>query len=133
LRRRRRHTRRRGQSAGIELLVLDALKERPARPTSAWTWPAPGCSFNWSAGSTISASRARPPAGDDWKLGALQLVQTLKRVWDFEMFAVEDSTLIDGKTVTVTYGVTVGKSIGALLLFLLGYWLFALLSRRLQG
>jgi potassium efflux system protein len=41
------------------------------------------------------------------------------------MFAVEESTVIDGKTVTVTYGVTVGKSIGALLLFLLGYWLFA--------
>jgi hypothetical protein len=28
------------------------------------------------------------------------------------MFAVEDSTVVDGKTVTVTYGVTVGKSIG---------------------
>jgi potassium efflux system protein len=75
---------------------------------------------------------------DDWNLAAgsafspAQLLSTMKRVWDFEMFAVEDSTVIDGKTVTVTYGVTVGKSIGALFLFLLGYWLFALLSRRLQ-
>jgi potassium efflux system protein len=69
---------------------------------------------------------------DDWQLGALQLTQTAKSIWNFEMFAVEDSTLIDGKTVTITYGVTVGKSIGALLLFLFGYWLFALLSRRLQ-
>ncbi|WP_313950223.1 mechanosensitive ion channel domain-containing protein [Accumulibacter sp.] len=69
---------------------------------------------------------------DNWKLGALQVTQALKRVWDFEMFAVEDSTVIDGRTVTVAYGVTVGKSIGALLLFLLGYWLFSLLSARLQ-
>ena len=75
---------------------------------------------------------AKTASRDDWKLGVLQVVQTLKRVWDFEMFAVEDSTLIDGKTVTVTYGVTVGKSIGALILFLLGYWLFSLLSRHLQ-
>ncbi len=76
--------------------------------------------------------RANATGSDDWKLALLQLTQTLKTVWDFEMFAVEDSSLIDGKTVTVTYGVTVGKSIGALLLFLLGYWLFARLSRRLQ-
>ncbi len=77
--------------------------------------------------------RANAAASDDWKLALLQLTQTLKKVWDFEMFAVEDSSLIDGKTVTVTYGVTVGKSIGALLLFLVGYWLFARLSRRLQN
>lgn len=71
-------------------------------------------------------------SSENWQLGALQLGQTLKRVWDFEMFAVEEATVVDGKTVTVTYGVTVGKSIGALLLFIVGYGLFSLLSRRLQ-
>lgn len=71
-------------------------------------------------------------SSENWQLGALQLAQTLKRVWDFEMFAVEESTIVNGKTVTVSYGVTVGKSIGALLLFVLGYWLFSLLSKRLQ-
>ncbi|MCM8612736.1 mechanosensitive ion channel domain-containing protein [Accumulibacter sp.] len=68
----------------------------------------------------------------DWKLAAAQVSETLKGIWNFEMFAVDESTIIDGKSVTVSYGVTVGKSIGALLLFLLGYWLFAALSRRLQ-
>lgn len=71
-------------------------------------------------------------SSENWQLGALQLGQTLKHVWDFEMFAVEEATVVDGKTVTVTYGVTVGKSIGALLLFVVGYGLFSLLSRRLQ-
>ena len=66
------------------------------------------------------------------KVGALELLQKMKHVWDFEMFAVEDSTVVDGKKVTVTYGVTIGKSIGALLLFILGYWLFSRLARRLQ-
>jgi potassium efflux system protein len=76
--------------------------------------------------------QGKSASSEDWKLVALQLAQTMKGIWNFEMFAVEDSTLIDGKTVTVSYGVTIGKSIGALLLFLIGYWLFALLARRLQ-
>jgi potassium efflux system protein len=73
-------------------------------------------------------------AGDasNWKLGALQVKQVLKEIWDFEMFAVEDSTVVDGKTVTVAYGVTVGKSIGAIALYIVGYWLFSLLSARMQ-
>jgi potassium efflux system protein len=69
---------------------------------------------------------------DNWKLGALQVANTLKQIWDFEMFAVEDSAFVDGKTVTVSYGVTVGKSIGAIALYVVGYWLFSLLSARLQ-
>ncbi|MBE2257779.1 MAG: mechanosensitive ion channel [Rhodobacteraceae bacterium] len=76
--------------------------------------------------------RAKTPGADNWKLGALQVGQTLKGIWDFEMFAVEESTVVDGKTVTVAYGVTVGKSIGAVVLFVAGYWLFSLLSARLQ-
>ena len=67
-----------------------------------------------------------------WTVTALQIAEKLKQVWNFEMFAVEDSTLVDGKTVTVTYGVTIGKSFGALLLFVFGYWLFSRLARRLQ-
>jgi len=75
---------------------------------------------------------SQAPGSDRWQLGTLQLAETLKRVWNFEMFAVEESTLIDGKTVTASYGVTVGKSVGALLLFVVGYALFSLLSKRLQ-
>jgi len=71
-------------------------------------------------------------SGDYWKLATLEMMQKLKQIWNFEMFAVEDSTLVDGKTVTVTYGVTIGKSFGALLLFIFGYWLFSRLARRLQ-
>ncbi|WP_299068487.1 mechanosensitive ion channel domain-containing protein [Accumulibacter sp.] len=69
---------------------------------------------------------------ENWQLGAMQMAKRLRAIWDFEMFAVEESTVVDGKTVAVSYGVTVGKSIGALLLFVFGYWLFSLLSARLQ-
>ncbi len=71
-------------------------------------------------------------SGEYWQIAYLELLQKLKAIWNFEMFAVEDSTVVEGKTVTVTYGVTIGKSIGALLLFVLGYWLFSRVARRLQ-
>jgi len=58
--------------------------------------------------------------------GWITLRESLRAVWNFELFAVEDSAIIDGQTVATARGVTVGKSIGALLLFLVGY---AALSR----
>ena len=53
-------------------------------------------------------------------------------VWNFELFAVEDTTLVDGREVKTSRGVTVGKSIGAFLVFLLGYLLAASLARRIE-
>ena len=68
----------------------------------------------------------------DWKLAAARAVEMLKQVWNFELFAVEDSTVVEGKTVTTAYGVTVGKSIGVLLLYVFAYWVSSRLSRRLE-
>jgi small-conductance mechanosensitive channel len=56
----------------------------------------------------------------------------LERVWNFELFAVEDTTIVDGTEVKTSRGVTVGKSVGAFLLFAVGYWLAAAVSRRLE-
>jgi potassium-dependent mechanosensitive channel len=67
-----------------------------------------------------------------WKLAALRMVGLMKQVWNFELFAVEDSTVVEGKTITTSYGVTVGKSIGILLLYAFAYWLFAMLTRVLE-
>lgn len=53
-------------------------------------------------------------------------------LWNYELFSVEDTAEIDGRTVTVAYGVTIRKSVGAMVLFLVGYWLCALLARHLQ-
>lgn len=55
-----------------------------------------------------------------------------RAVWDFEMFAVEDTVEIGGKPVTLSRGVTVGKSIGALLIFVVGYQLVGLIAGRAQ-
>ncbi|MGB7501189.1 MAG: mechanosensitive ion channel domain-containing protein, partial [Azonexus sp.] len=83
----------------------------------------------WLGDSGVSAKSAAPR---DWKVMALQAVGLMKQVWNFELFAVEDSTVVEGKTVTTSYGVTVGKSIGVLLLYAFAYWLLAKLTRVLE-
>ena len=63
------------------------------------------------------------------------LWQTAKRVaysvWNYELFTVEDISQADGQKITISYGITVGKSIGAIFLFGLGYWLFARITKRI--
>jgi len=56
-----------------------------------------------------------------------------RQAWNFELFDVEDTVDADGHKVTVSRGVTVGKSVGALLLFVFGYWIASRLARRLEG
>ena len=55
----------------------------------------------------------------------------LGEIWNFELFSVTETTQIDGRVVTPEYGVTVGKSIGVLVLFGLGYWASGYMSRKL--
>ena len=83
----------------------------------------------WLDDAGVTASSDAPR---DWKVTALRAVELFKKVWNFELFAVEDSAIVEGKTVTTSYGVTVGKSIGVLLLYALAYWLLAKLTRVLE-
>jgi small-conductance mechanosensitive channel len=53
-------------------------------------------------------------------------------VWNYELFAVEDTVDIGGKPVTLSRGVTIGKSIGALLIFLLGLKIIGFFATRAQ-
>jgi small-conductance mechanosensitive channel len=80
---------------------------------------------DFSAGEKQSLAKQAATWGD-------QSRQWLSQIWKYELFAVEDVSEVDGRRVTVSYGVTVGKSVGALLLFLCGYWLFSRLVRKLQ-
>jgi small-conductance mechanosensitive channel len=79
----------------------------------------------------LGASTTQDSNGQ-WTASMLQLRGIAKDIWNFEMFAVEDATIVDGKTVTTTYGVTVGKSIGSLFLFALTYWVASMLLRQLE-
>lgn len=53
----------------------------------------------------------------------------LRAAWSFELFAVEDSIVVEGKTITGTRGITVAKVVQAILIVVFGYLLVALLTR----
>lgn len=57
----------------------------------------------------------------------VMMISWLEKLWQFELFSATDTTTVNGRSVTVEYGITIGKSLGALILFVVGY----LLARRL--
>jgi potassium efflux system protein len=74
----------------------------------------------------------KPASAEDWaqRLWAI-LVQAATTVWQFELFTATETTQIDGRIVTVEHGVTVGKSLGVLVMLVVGYWAAGRLSRLL--
>lgn len=57
----------------------------------------------------------------------------LQAAWTFELFAVEDSIVVDGRSISGSRGITVAKVVEAILIVVVGYLLVALLSRLLMG
>jgi len=55
-----------------------------------------------------------------------------RAVWNFELFTAEDTVEVDGRKITSTRSVTIGKSVGAVLLLILGYLLVSWLVRRFE-
>jgi small-conductance mechanosensitive channel len=57
----------------------------------------------------------------------------VRDVWNFELFAIDDTLeTADGRKVAVTRSVTVGKTFGAALIVLVGYWLSSFVLRRIE-
>ncbi len=83
-----------------------------------------------SLGDALARDGAAPERGGLQRL-AHAAIDLVRQAWRFELFSATDTVLVDGRTVTVDYGVTVGKSLGAVLLFLAGWAIAARLSRRL--
>jgi len=77
----------------------------------------------------VQQSRSLTDRSRDW-LGAFP--NLLRSVWRFELFSIDDSVEVAGQKVVTSRGVTVGKSVGALLLFLFGYSITAFIGKRIQ-
>ncbi len=82
----------------------------------------------------LGVDDAAPRSGRE-RIAAIgtRLVDAARAVWRYELFSATETVLVDGRTVTVDHGVTVGKSIGVLGLFVAGGWLAARVSRRAIG
>lgn len=70
-------------------------------------------------------------ASHDWATLGERLRAAFLAVWRYELFSASETLQVDGRQVTLDYGVTVGKSLGVVLLFALGYFLAGRLSRLL--
>jgi small-conductance mechanosensitive channel len=70
-------------------------------------------------------------AAEGWSLARNRLSAAGRAFWDYELFTVTESSHVDGRTVPIEYGVTVGKSVGVLILLAAGWWLAAPLGRKL--
>jgi small-conductance mechanosensitive channel len=55
-----------------------------------------------------------------------------RSIWDFELFTAEDTVEVEGRKITSTRSVTVGKSVGAVGVLVLGYLVVSWLVRRLE-
>jgi small-conductance mechanosensitive channel len=62
----------------------------------------------------------------------VQLKNLSAQIWQFELFAVEDSIEIDGKAITGKRSVTVGKVSTALMILIIGFWIVIQLSQRVE-
>jgi small-conductance mechanosensitive channel len=57
----------------------------------------------------------------------------VRRLWNYEMFAVDDSLeMADGRKLSVSRSVTVGKTFGAVLIVVIGYLLSSFIARRVE-
>jgi small-conductance mechanosensitive channel len=115
------------EAATTEALTLRALRlqqlddelERIDRSLRRWV-------------EEIGGSVKELPWTDRAALAWSQVLSVARSVWNFELFSVEDTVELQGQKVTVSRGVTVGKSVGAALLFIIGYLFAARLARRLE-
>ena len=64
--------------------------------------------------------------------GAAALLQA-RRLWNYEILTVDDTyETADGRKLNVSRGITVGKTLGAVLIVVVGYWLTRVIMRRTE-
>lgn len=105
-----------------ELRDVYVQREAILRNSLVATQPLERMFSRWRAGIG-SRDTTRPVADrvrDAWIVGILWV----RRLWTFELFSVEDSfETAEGRKVAAQRSVTIGKTVGALILIFVGYWL----------
>jgi potassium efflux system protein len=79
----------------------------------------------------LGERKAPADAGEGIERARAWFVRWITALWQYELFSATETTQIDGRSVTVDHGVTVGKSIGMLLVLAFGYWASGRLARLL--
>jgi len=77
----------------------------------------------------IEWRRQEVPVGERFKNLFVAVSDFAKNIWNYELFAAEDTIIIDGQRITERRPVTVSKVARALFILTIGLWLGSLLAR----
>jgi small-conductance mechanosensitive channel len=58
------------------------------------------------------------------------VVDLSKSVWNYELFVIDDSVVVDGREIKTKRGITIGKTAGAIIILVFGFSLISGLIRR---
>ena len=75
---------------------------------------------------------ANRPVAERFHDGIRDAANILLQVFSFELFTVDDEVDLEGKKLNITRGVTLGKSLKSLTVFVIGFWIAKKLARRFQ-
>jgi potassium efflux system protein len=81
----------------------------------------------------VAYYRPQVPVGEQLHGFFGRSMTVVENIWNYELFAVEDTIFVDGQPVTAQRPVTISKVARALLILILGFWLTTLLKFRVSG
>jgi len=81
---------------------------------------------------SLDENRKSLPVGGRVRDLFSELPSFASKFWQFELFAAEDTIVVEGQSITGRRSVTVGKVVMAILILVAGYWLASWLSRLLE-
>lgn len=80
----------------------------------------------------ILERRQRVPFSERLRAFSADILEIAEKAWHYEIFAAEDTIIIDGHPITERRPVTISKVIRALLILAIGLWLSSVLARRIH-
>ena len=68
--------------------------------------------------------------GQRFKAARAVVVDLSKSIWNYELFVIDDSVIVDGREIKTKRGITIGKTAGAIIILVFGFSLISGLIRR---
>ena len=82
------------------------------------------------AGGELTAHESQRSFKQRMHIVSKEASSILASAWNYEIFAVDDTILVEGREIKTKRSITIGKSIGALVILVLGFMLISNLTRR---
>ena len=82
------------------------------------------------AGGELTAHESQRSIKERLHIFSKEASSIFASAWNYEIFAVDDTILVEGREIKTKRSITIGKSVGALVILVLGFMLISNLTRR---